>query len=83
VLEEADKVIVSAYGVYRSLCVVLSNNSSLWGDGGYPERCQRYNGAIEFPGDWCAGANTPATAGCFDAVRFDQSFAAAAVQING
>lgn len=81
-LEEADQVIITAFGLNRSLCVELSGDAGTWGDGGSPVRCERESGAIRFPGDWCSATNGPADGSCFDAMRFDQGIAAAAIQIN-
>jgi hypothetical protein len=72
-LEDADATVTTG----TSLCVRLSEQPSMYGDGGDPRRCKRDGGgAIVFKGDWCAATNQPATATCADAVRFAGSFAA-------
>lgn len=82
-LEEADDVIVTAFGLNRSLCVVLAQDVGEFGQGSNPTRCARkQDGSIKFPGDWCAATNGPADATCFDASRFFLSFAASGVKIN-
>lgn len=82
-LEEADQIIIEPFGLNRSLCVLLSNNASVFGDGGSPAKCKRDgNGKIKFGGDWCAATNGGADASCYDAVQFDVGFAASAVKLN-
>lgn len=81
-LEEADTVIVTAFGLNRSLCVILSESPTLYGDGGDPMKCERIGGAIKFPGDWCSATNQGADPSCHDAVQFGTSFAASAVKLN-
>lgn len=81
VLEEADNVIVEPLG--QSLCVLISGNPAMYGNGASPNRCARdANGKITFQGDWCQGTNQPAGAGCADASRFVANFAASAVKAS-
>jgi len=64
-LEEADDVIVTAFGLNRSLCVVLAQDVGEFGTGSNPTRCARkQNGEIKFPGDWCSATNAPWTPSC-------------------
>ncbi len=83
-LDAADTVLVPPLS--ETLCVVLSQNASLYGT---PEingvsRCTRDTGnAIVFQGDWCSATNQPATATCADAVRFAGAFAASGILIDG
>ncbi len=80
-LEDADAVDIGTLS--QSLCVLLSGDSSTYGDGGSPiERCKRTNGVIDFKGDWCSTTNMPADAACFDAVSLGADFAASAITIN-
>lgn len=87
-LEEADKIIITSFGLNRSLCVLLSGSAGAFGDGGSPAKCKRDAGKIRFGGDWCTNigpptfAQGPATASCYDAVVFDVQFAASAVEIK-
>jgi hypothetical protein len=82
-LEEADKIIISSFGLNRSLCVLLSGSAGTFGDGGSPARCKRDGfGKIKYNGDWCAATNTPADASCYDASTFSAGFAASAVKLN-
>jgi hypothetical protein len=80
-LEAADLVLVPPLG--QTLCVLLSGDASLYGDGGQPQKCKRdTNGQIVFQGDWCETSNGPAQPGCANAVRFSGSFAASGVAIT-
>jgi hypothetical protein len=80
-LEESDTIAVAALG--QSLCVLLSGDAALYGDGASQmSRCKRTGGVINFQGDWCASTDQPATAQCHDAVRFAGAFAASGVAIN-
>lgn len=87
-LEEADKIIISSFGLNRSLCVLLSGSSGFFGDGGSPAKCKRDQGKIRFNGDWCTNLGTPtfehgpATVECHDAAAFDVQFAASAVELK-
>jgi hypothetical protein len=81
-LEEADQIIVEAFGLNRSLCVVLARDAAEFGDGGSPIRCAYLDGKIKYPGDWCSTTNAGATANCHDAAKFAFSFAASAVRLN-
>lgn len=82
-LEEADKIIVTPFGLNRSLCVLLSNSAGVYGDGGNPAHCKRDGmGQIKFNGDWCSGTNKPADAMCYTAVAFLAGFAASGVDLK-
>ncbi|MCA9622834.1 MAG: hypothetical protein KC731_27635, partial [Myxococcales bacterium] len=82
-LEEADEIVVTAYGLNRTLCVVLAQDVGEFGTGSNPTRCARKtDGSIKFPGDWCAATNSPADPSCSDAARFFVSFAASGVTIK-
>jgi hypothetical protein len=81
-LENADTVIID--GLSMSLCVLLSGNAAMYGDGMSPNKCKRdMNGKIVFQGDWCEATNAAADAMCSDSVKLGAEFAASAVQING
>jgi hypothetical protein len=81
-IEEADTVIVESLG--QSLCVILSGDPGMYGDGMMPNRCLRdANGAILLEGDWCAGTDSAATAMCKDAFALGAKFSASAVDITG
>jgi hypothetical protein len=83
-LEEADQVLVPELG-NRSLCTLIAG-----GDFSDQEtkKCTRdANGAIEFQGDWCAGAmegdpGKPADASCADAVQLAGAFAASGAKLR-
>jgi hypothetical protein len=80
-LEDADAIPITAIG--QTLCVLLSQNSAMYGDGAVPiNHCKRQNGKIVFPGDWCTSNNMPAAGGCSDAVLFSGTFSASGVKIN-
>ena len=81
-LEEANDIIVTAYGLNRSLCLVLAQDVGEFGDGGSPARCAYKDGAIKFPGDWCSTTNSPANPNCHDGAYFGFAFAASAAIIN-
>ncbi len=82
-LEEADDVIITAYSLNRSLCVLLSPSAGIYGDGGNPNRCERDgNGNIKLPGDWCSTTNAPADPSCHDAMKVKADIAASAVKLN-
>jgi hypothetical protein len=81
-LEEADTIIVDALS--QSLCVLLSGNAAMYGDGGSPNKCKRdANMKIVYQGGWCGMTNTAATMGCADAEKFSAQYAASAVVVNG
>ena len=84
VLEEADDIIVTTFGLNRSLCVILAQDTGEFSDGGSPQRCARQQPAnnIKFPGDWCSTTNTGATPSCHDAVYFGLAFAASGVIVD-
>jgi len=80
-LEEADKVIVSAVG--QSLCVLITGDSTMYGDGGSPIKCKRdAMMKVLFKGDWCAATNKAADATCFDASQLAGKLAASSVTVN-
>jgi hypothetical protein len=82
-LEEADDIIVTIFGLNRSLCVILAQDVGEFGSGSNPTVCARKgDGTIKFPGDWCSATNSPADPSCNDAARFFISFAASGVKIN-
>ncbi|MEO5731804.1 MAG: hypothetical protein ABI134_08645 [Byssovorax sp.] len=81
-LEEADKVIITSFGLNRSLCVLLSGSSGLFGDGASPAKCKRVGTEIKFNGDWCSSTNQGAAGLCYDAVSLDVGFAASAVELK-
>jgi hypothetical protein len=79
-LEDADAVDISTLS--ESLCVLLSGNATMYGDGASPvQHCKRTGGVIDFPGDWCSATNTAATSTCHDAVQLDAAFAASGVAL--
>lgn len=81
-LEEADDVIIEAFGIQRSLCIVLAVDSGMWGVGVNPMLCERWpNLDIKFPGDWCSTTDAPSDGTCHDAMKFSMGFAASAVAI--
>jgi hypothetical protein len=80
-LEDADTVTISL--LQQSLCVLLSGDSTTFGDGAKPTaHCKRTGGVIDFKGDWCHATNAAADATCFDSVSLGANFAASAVKIN-
>lgn len=82
-LEDADSVIVSS--LHQSLCVLLSGDSAMYGDGGSPDvKCKRdANQKIVYPGKWCSTTNMAADAACSDAEHLIGTFAASAAKISG
>ncbi|MFO0755366.1 MAG: hypothetical protein U0359_02680 [Byssovorax sp.] len=82
-LEEADSLIAGPFN--QSLCVLLSGDTSKYGDGSIPTaHCARdASGAIVFEGDWCSKTNGPREDGCADALQLYTGFAAAAVKLVG
>lgn len=81
-LEDADTVIVDS--LKQSLCVLLSGNAAMYGDGATPNLCKRdVDGKIEYKGDWCASTNGAADAACADSAKLGADFAASAVKISG
>jgi hypothetical protein len=81
-LEDADAVIIDSLS--QSLCVLLSGDPVLYGDGMSPTKCKRdAMQEIVYHGDWCASTNMAATAACYDSARFKGDFAASAVQALG
>ncbi|MEP7121460.1 MAG: hypothetical protein ABJE95_11140 [Byssovorax sp.] len=82
-LEEADNIIITSFGLNRSLCVLLSNSAGTYGDGGNPAKCKRDGvGKIKFNGDWCGATNLPADATCYSAVAFFAGFAGSGVELK-
>jgi hypothetical protein len=81
-LEDADTFVINVLG--QSLCVLLSGDPAMWGDGGSPQRCARdgVTSSILFHGDWCQLTNGPADSKCYDSMRFQGSFAASAVELQ-
>jgi hypothetical protein len=81
-LEEADQVILTSFGLNRSLCVLLSQAPDVFGNGGSPDLCKRDAcGQIKFPGDWCAATNSGASPTCYDSMQFSAGLAASAVKL--
>ena len=77
-LEEADTVIVDA--VSQSLCVILSGDAAMYGNGAMmgPVLCKRDAAMkIAFQGDWCDASNDTA---CKDSVRLTANFSASSVK---
>jgi hypothetical protein len=81
-LAEADTVVVSA--IAETLCVLLSGNASMYGDGAQPvSHCKRdANNDILFAGDWCSSTNMPASGTCADSVTLAGHFAASSILIT-
>jgi hypothetical protein len=81
-LEDADTVIIDALS--QSLCVLLSGNAAMYGNGMSPNTCKRdADMKIVFKGDWCEATNAAADAMCSDSAKLGAEFAASAVKING
>jgi hypothetical protein len=81
-LEAADAVIVDSLS--QSLCVLLSGDAAMYGDGGSPAKCKRdAMMKIVYPGDWCDATNAAADMMCADSAKLGAEFAASAVKING
>jgi hypothetical protein len=81
-LEDADSVVITTPP--QSLCVLLSGNAAMYGDGGMPAKCKRdMAGKIVFQGDWCEATNAAADAMCSDSAKLGAEFAASAVKISG
>lgn len=80
-LEDADAIIVDSLS--QSLCVLLSGNAAMYGDGGSPSKCKRdAMNQIIYKGDWCSATNAAASAMCADAARVLATFAASAVKLK-
>ncbi|NUP06548.1 MAG: hypothetical protein HOW73_10865 [Polyangiaceae bacterium] len=83
-LEDADAVLVPELG-NASLCALIAGADFV---DQATKKCKRdASDAIEFKGDWCAGADesdpgTPASDTCFDAVKLAAGFAASAVTVR-
>jgi hypothetical protein len=83
-LEEADQVEVPELGG-KSLCTLIAGPNFL---DDTMKKCRRDgNGAIEFKGDWCAGAmegdpGKAADASCADAVQLAGGFAASGAKVR-
>lgn len=81
-LEDADTLIIDTLS--QSLCVLLSGDAAMYGNGMSPNKCKRdAAGKIVYQGDWCEATNAAADANCADAVKLEADFAASAVKING
>lgn len=81
-LEDADQIIVESLG--QSLCVVLSGNPAMYGNGASPNLCKRdAMMKIEFKGDWCTGTNMAADATCTDSMKMTAEYAASGVKFTG
>jgi len=81
-LEDADAVIIDSLS--QSLCVLLSGNAAMYGDGMTPNKCKRdAMGVIEYKGDWCAATDMAADAMCMDSAKLGAEFAASAVKVTG
>ena len=80
-LEKADGVKVEQLSG-ESLCLLLTNNATLYGDPA-GKVCKRdANNKIVFQGDWCAATNSAATATCADAISLGATFAASSVALK-
>ena len=77
-LEDADEVLVPQLN--QTLCVLLSGDSSEFGEGADPIKCKRDGGNIVFEGDFCS--TTKEAGGCNDAVELRARIAAAAVEMR-
>jgi hypothetical protein len=77
-LDAADEIVIEALD--QSLCVLLSGDSSTYGDGGSPNRCKRTGGTIDFKGDHCQATGQPG--GCEDSMRLAADFAAQGVKVE-
>jgi hypothetical protein len=81
-LEDADSVIIDALS--QSLCVLLSGNAAMYGNGMSPNKCKRdADMKIVFKGDWCEATNGAADAMCSDSAKLGAEFAASAVKVSG
>lgn len=82
-LEDADKIEVSS--LMQSLCVLLSGNAAMYGDGGTPAKCKRDPATMEilYKGDWCDSTNAAADATCADAQKMKADYAASGVKLTG
>jgi hypothetical protein len=82
ILDDADTVTISL--LQQSLCVLLSGDATMYGDGAKPTaHCKKdANNKILFKGDWCHATNAAADATCSDSVALGAKFAASAVKIN-
>ncbi len=88
-VSDSDRVEVTSLGY--TLCVLVSGDVAKWKG---PKNahgiatCQDSDGWTQSggqlpDGDWCASTDAPATATCHDAFRFDSSYAASGIAING
>ncbi len=78
-LEDADQVEVEL--LEQSLCVLLSGDPNVYGDGSKPNRCKRDgDGKIEFVGDWCS--TTDSADGCKDSVKLAAKIAGSSVAVR-
>jgi hypothetical protein len=77
-LEQADNLPISAVG--QTLCVLLSDDATMYGDMSTPKKCKRdAGGKIVFKGDWCSTTNMAASATCADALKLTATLAASSV----
>lgn len=82
-LEDADMINVESLN--QSLCVLLSGNLAMYGDGNMPAKCKRdpMTMQIVFKGDWCDSTNAAADANCADAQKLKADYAASGVKVTG
>jgi hypothetical protein len=78
-LEDADSVVISSLD--QSLCVFMSGNATMYGDGARPAHCRRTGGVIDFQGDWCQALDAAASPSCADAMHLEMDFAASGVPL--
>ncbi len=80
-LEKADGVKIDQLAG-ESLCLLLTGNTTMYGDP-TGKVCKRDgNNKIVFQGDWCAATNSAATATCADAISLGATFAASSVPVK-
>lgn len=79
-LEDADAVRIAALPGNKSLCTLLTGETSADDDAVCPRDA---DGKITSKGDWCSTTNAAADAACADAYKLGAKFAATAVKING
>lgn len=76
-LDQADTVVIDQLG--QSLCVLLSGDAAMYGNGSMPiNKCKRDAAMkITFQGDWCDATNDTS---CKDSVRLGAGFSASGVK---
>jgi hypothetical protein len=82
-LEDSDTVALTTPP--ETLCVLLSGDADVYGDGSSPlNKCKRDAATkkVVFKGDWCSTTNAAATADCADSVKLGGEFAASAVKLK-